>query len=397
MPKKKIVLIGGGPACLMAADVLADQFDITIYEQGKTIGRKFLVAGKGGFNLTNSVEKKQLISHYTPHPILIEALKSFESNQTRAWLDEMGIPTYVGSSGRVFPLKEIKPAAVLAKIKSKLKKKGVKIEVNSTFIGFNTRHYPIIQQGATTIDLQADHVIFGLGGASWSKTGSNGKWTSYFEAIGIKPHPFESSNCGVNCNFSVDFTNRFAGTPLKNCALHIADYSAKGELLITTYGLEGNLIYPAIPHIRQQISDTEKALIYLDFKPNNTEESLLQKIENRTVPTKYYKSVFNLDAATLQLLKSGLDKEAYQDPQEVVRKLKMYPIQIQSLRPIEEAISTVGGISLEDLNPNFTLKKYPHLSVIGEMLNWDAPTGGFLLQGCFSTGYFASKALTKKL
>ena len=130
MPKKKIALIGGGPACLMAADVLADQFDITIYEQGKTIGRKFLVAGKGGFNLTNSAEKEQLISHYTPHPILIEALKSFESNQTRTWLDEMGIPTYIGSSGRVFPLKEIKPAAVLAKIKSKLKKKGVKIEVN---------------------------------------------------------------------------------------------------------------------------------------------------------------------------------------------------------------------------------------------------------------------------
>ena len=140
-------------------------------------------------------------------------------------------------------------------------------------------------------------------------------------------------------------------------------------MLITTYGLEGNLIYPAIPHIRQQISDTEKAVIYLDFKPNNTEESLLQKIEDRAIPTKHYKSAFNIDAATLQLLKSGLDKEAYQDPEQVVIKLKMFTIQIQSLRPIEEAISTVGGISLEDLNPNFTLKKYPHLSVIGEMLN----------------------------
>ncbi len=397
MRKKKVVLIGGGPACLIAADLLADHCDVIIYEKGKTIGRKFLVAGKGGFNLTNFASGDLLLNHFTDHPILQSALQSFDSVKTRAWLHELGIPTFVGSSGRVFPLPDIKPATVLSSIKSRLKEKGVHIAVNSAFIGFNTSHFPMIKQNTETFDVEADHIIFGLGGASWSKTGSTGDWLSYFEALGIKTLPFEASNCGIHVDLPAHIFAQFAGTPIKNCALSIDEHYAKGEVLLTNYGLEGNLIYPSVPFIRKQLASRKEATVYLDFKPNNTRASLLEKTKNGTLESKHYKSTFRLDAVTINLLKSAMRKEDYLNVILVVEKLKAFPIKVQSLRPIEEAISTVGGISLEELNPDFTLKKHPHLSVIGEMLNWDAPTGGFLLQGCFSTGYFASKQLMNEL
>jgi len=395
MGRKKIVLIGGGPACLMAADLLADHCDVIIYERGKTIGRKFLVAGKGGFNLTNSATGDVLLHHFTDHPILRSALQSFDSLRTRAWLDEMGISTFTGTSGRIFPLPAIKPATVLSRIKARLKQKGVSLLVNSTFIGFSKAVLPIIEQNGQNFEVEADHVIFGLGGASWTKTGSSGEWLSYFEELGIKTLPFEASNCGINVNFPADIIAQFAGTPIKNCALSIGDYSAKGEILLTKYGLEGNLIYPSIPTIRKRLASGDETILHLDLKPNNTKASLLEKTNKGQLKSKHYKPVFKLDSLAISLLKSEMPKSAYLNAIELVEKIKAFPIKVQSLRPIEEAISTVGGISLEELNHDFTLKKYPHLSVIGEMLNWDAPTGGFLLQGCFSTGYDAAATLIK--
>ncbi len=295
MSKKRIALIGGGPACLIAAYFLADHFQVTIYEAGKSIGRKFLVAGNGGFNLTNVLSGEALQAAYSKDLNLHNALSAFDSAQTQNWLNELGIETYVGSSGRVFPVKGIKPVEVLAKIKGKLHEKGAEIHINSTFSGFDENQKPIIKQGKTSFLLSDDHVIFGLGGGSWSKTGSNGKWLKYFNEIGVKTTPFEASNCGVNCDFPVSFLADFEGTPLKNIGLSIGSYHAKGEAVLTNYGLEGNLIYPAIPFIREQLAQTSEAIIFLDFKPNNTLESLQKKTENGSLKTKNYRFVFKLD------------------------------------------------------------------------------------------------------
>lgn len=390
---KKIILIGGGSANLIAADLLSQSAEVHIYEKGKTLGRKFLVAGNGGFNLTNSATDEALSNHYTPTNFFENVLTQFDSDATRKWLTGLGIPTFVGSSGRIFPEKGIKPIEVLKAIKKRLIARGVEFYFHHEFIGFTEQHLPIVRFQDEEITLTADHYIFALGGASWSVTGSDGNWLSAFEKIGVKTIPFQSSNCGINVDWPNDFISKHEGTPLKNIQIAIGDFSKKGEAVITKYGLEGNAIYPAVPTIRQFLNAEKTPVLQLDLKPNNTLESLLKKVENRKVLPKNYGYIFNLNKMELALAKGFSSKETYLSADLFVRFLKKIPIPIQNLRPLEEAISTVGGIDLQEVTPNLTLKKYPHLSIIGEMLDWDAPTGGFLLQGCFAMGFVAVKNL----
>lgn len=385
MHSKKIIIIGGGAAGLIAAEQLSATCAVHIYEKGKTIGRKFLVAGKGGFNLTNAAVDKDLYSQYTAHPILQEAIQRFDSQAMRVWLEELGVPTFVGSSGRVFPEKGIKPIEVLQKIKDQLIKKGVQIHCNHEFIGFNTDQQVLVKHQDKTIALEADAYIFALGGASWSVTGSNLKWVSYFTSIKVPTKAFEASNCGFEVNWKTDFKENHAGTPLKNIQLSIGSKVVKGEALITDYGLEGNAIYPIIPAVRTALKAPTATFIAIDFKPNNSHQSLLAKIKGKRLKTKNYAYEFNLSKAQFALIKAFTTKEEYLAPERFIEAIKYLKIPVQALRPIEEAISTIGGISLAALNSNFSLKQQPNLFAIGEMLDWDAPTGGFLLQGCFST------------
>lgn len=385
MHSKKIIIIGGGAAGLIAAEQLSATCAVHIYEKGKTIGRKFLVAGKGGFNLTNAAVDKDLYSQYTAHPILQEAIQRFDSQAMRVWLEELGVLTFVGSSGRVFPEKGIKPIEVLQKIKDQLIKKGVQIHCNHEFIGFNTDQQVLVKHQDKTIALEADAYIFALGGASWSVTGSNLKWLSYFTSIKVPTKAFEASNCGFEVNWKTDFKENHAGTPLKNIQLSIGSKVVKGEALITDYGLEGNAIYPIIPAVRTALKAPTATFIAIDFKPNNSHQSLLAKIKGKRLKTKNYAYEFNLSKAQFALIKAFTTKEEYLAPERFIEAIKYLKIPVQALRPIEEAISTIGGISLAALNSNFSLKQQPNLFAIGEMLDWDAPTGGFLLQGCFST------------
>lgn len=385
MHSKKIIIIGGGAAGLIAAELLSATCEVHIYEKGKTIGRKFLVAGNGGFNLTNAAIDKDLQAQYTPQPILQQALQNFDSQAMRAWLEELGVPTFVGSSGRVFPEKGIKPAQVLQQIKDKLVKKGVQIHCNHEFIGFNTAQQALVQHQENKLALEADTYIFALGGASWSITGSNMEWLKLFEQLKIPTKDFEASNCGLEVNWKADFKENYAGTPLKNIQISIGSKVVKGEALITDYGLEGNAIYPIIPAVRAALKTQKATHIAIDFKPNNSHQSLLSKIKGKRLKTKNYTYEFNLDKASFALIKAFTTKEEYLAPERFVEAIKHLKIPVQALRPIEEAISTVGGISFEALNANFSLKQQPNIFVIGEMLDWDAPTGGFLLQGCFSS------------
>lgn len=397
MSKPVVALFGGGPACLVAAYFLADEFEIHLYEKGKSLGRKFLVAGKGGFNLTNSATGDSLKEAYSFHPNLSKALNEFDSTATRAWLKDLDIDTFVGSSGRVFPEKGIKPTFVLTKIKEALVKKGVHVHLNHEFIGFSAEQIPLISFNNEEKKVVANHYLFGLGGGSWSKTGSNSKWLTYFSALGMKTIPFQASNCGIELNWDPIFSEKFNGTPLKNIAIKVDKNWRKGEILVTSYGFEGNAIYPSVPEIRQQLMEGQDAEIHLDFKPHNSLDDLLKKAAQSGLKSADYGKAFKVDRVVIELVKSILTKSEFTDPTCFSKTLKMATFKVNSLRPLDEAISTVGGIDMDEVTMAFTSVQFPQFSFVGEMLDWDAPTGGYLLQGCFTTGYVAANRIIDQL
>jgi uncharacterized flavoprotein (TIGR03862 family) len=398
MQRKQIVIIGGGPAGLMAADVLSQFHEVHIYDKEKGVGQKFLVAGKGGFNITNSVQGKDLATKYTPEYFLKEALLDFDSAAVREWLLQMGVPTFVGSSGRVFPEKGLTPADILKKIKEKLVLQEVEFHLKHAFTGFDGDQSVTFKSGRSKIMVQADYFIFAMGGASWIVTGSTGEWSKIFDKNDIHTLPFQSSNCGIHINWLDSIISSHAGKSIKNIAASVNGIHQKGEALITDYGLEGNVIYPLVPEIRKKLSANEHVEIILDLKPFNTKEQLVQKVQGKTsTKTKNYAEIFNLDSVQLALIKAFTIKETFLSPELFAASLKQITLPVESLRPMEEAISTIGGIDLNEMNPDFSFKKRPNCFAIGEMLDWDAPTGGFLLQGSFSMGHWVGKKILERV
>jgi uncharacterized flavoprotein (TIGR03862 family) len=397
MSGKQIIIIGGGPAGLMAADALSPYHEVHIYDKEKSVGQKFLVAGKGGFNITNSLQGEELVMKYSPQYFLKDALLDFDSVAVREWLLQMGIPTFVGSSGRVFPEKGLTPADILKKLKEKLVQQGVEIHLKHSFTGFGVNESLTFKNGRNKVDVRADYFIFALGGASWPVTGSTGEWRKIFNAADIRTLPFQSSNCGIHVNWPDSIKTIHAGKPLKNIAVSVNGIEQKGEVLITEYGLEGNAIYPIVPEIRKSLTTNETSQIVLDLKPFNTSEQLIRKIQGKTsAKTKNYAEIFNLDSVQLAIIKAFTSKETFLSPALFAASLKNIMITVQSLRPVEEAISTIGGVDLNELNTDFSFKKLPNCFAIGEMLDWDAPTGGFLLQGSFAMGHWVGKKILER-
>lgn len=393
MERKRVAIIGSGPAGMIAADVLAPQCQVHLYEKGKSVGRKFLVAGQGGFNITNSAEGDALKAMYTPPGFMDEALASFGSAELRAWLQEMGIGTYVGTSGRVFPTKGIKPIEVLQAIRDRLVARGVHFHLENAFVGFDADARPLIENEGGRASVDADHILFALGGASWPVTGSTGDWAAHFASIGIETLPFRSSNCGIHVQWPSHFIAAHAGKALKNIRITAGERSVLGEATITGYGLEGNAIYPIVPVVRETLERGDAALIHIDLKPNNTAEQLLHKLSGST-PADYPKAL-HLDRPQLAMVKALTPKERFFSPIDLVQDSKHLRVYVTGLRPIDEAISTVGGIRMEDLTPAFAFNRFPHLCAIGEMVDWDAPTGGYLLQGCFAMGQHAAQCILR--
>ena len=359
---------------------------MVIYEKGKTVGRKFLVAGKGGFNLSHNLGMGELIKKYEPSEFMAPALRSFSAQNLQEWYNALGVSTFVGSSNKIFPEKGISPADVLKKIVAKLKRQKVEFKLEHEFVGFTDFEIPLIKSNSGIEEIKADFYIFALGGASWKVTGSDGSWLQLFNDINVETLPFEASNSGLEINWPKPILDFHTGKPLKNISISHNDFRQKGEALISTYGLEGNAVYPVSSKVRESLKHSTAVHIHLDLKPNQTLEQLLVKVKNAK-PSNYFERL-HLGKTKMALLKSLTTKEQFLDPVEFVKSVKSLPIKASSLRPIEESISTVGGISINALSSVFSLKNHPHIFCIGEMVNWDAPTGGFLLQGCFSMGFY---------
>lgn len=397
--KKSIAIIGGGPAALMlAAQLDENKFDVTIYERNSAVGRKFLVAGDGGFNLTHSEELEKFIQRYTPVDFFKPIISSFTNDNLRDWLKSIGIETFVGSSKRVFPLEGIKPIDVLNAILNELKRKNVQIKTNHIWKGWENEK--VIFEGCPPLEGAGGGsriIVFALGGSSWKVTGSDGNWTNYFSDKKIEIIPFQASNCAYEVKWKNEFISLAEGKILKNISVKCDKNERKGELAITKFGLEGGAIYALSPQIRKQLIEKGEAEIFIDLKPSLTIEQIKDKFSargNRSIK-KLLIDRLNFDDTQIELLKTLLSKDDFTYLEILASKIKNLPITITSSAPIDEAISTVGGIALSEIDSNFQLKKLPNNYCIGEMLDWDAPTGGYLLQGCFSMGFNLAQHINK--
>lgn len=377
----RIGIVGTGPAALMAgSQYLLRGFDVSFYDHKKAAGRKFLVAGHGGFNLSNNEKIESFIAKYS-HDQIKKCVQKFDSQDLVKWLKIIGIETYEGSTGKIFPQKGIKPIEVLTAWLKWLSARGAQFHFESKLIDFNQNQI-CIQSKVEKVWLNFDGIVLALGGGSWSKTGSDGCWTDLFKAKNIELVPFDASNAGMNINFKVS-PKEIAGEVLKNISVRHGNQCKLGEMTLTEYGLEGTAIYHLNAHFRSHADVPLK----IDFKPQFDYEKVLEHLKTGKNPTVGLKSL-KLSKAAIWLLKSALSKEDFLDLEKLAFQVKNFELQVDSLRPIDEAISTAGGVSWKALNEDFSLKNFPSVKVCGEMLDWDAPTGGYLLQACFASGFW---------
>lgn len=385
MSKPPIVIVGAGPAGLIAAQRLAmGGYEVHIYEQNKAAARKFLVAGHGGFNLTHSQDIDTFVQHYDRLEIQ-HIVRYFDNQATVKWLDQLGIPTFVGSSGKIFPAKGIKPIEVLQAILRELEHLGVKIHYGYRMVDFDKATAAFVYQ-EETIRIPYHKLILGLGGGSWRKTGSDAAWVALFRSKDIQVHALQPANSGLPTK--VDFS-RFEGKVLKNIELRLDAYQKYGEIVFTSYGIEGAPVYYLNRFLRQH---TFPICLSLDLKPMYSVGTIEKELQNKGNISSLLKTNLKLSATAIQLLKD-LDKETYTDPRKLALAIKDFPIEVTAFRPIDEVISTAGGVSFEELSDSLALHKYPDIFCVGEMLDWEAPTGGYLLQACFSTGVWVAKGI----
>ena len=393
MSKTKIVIVGGGTSALAVAGFLDnDKFDVHLYEKNKAIGRKFLVAGKGGFNLTHSEVVPQLINKYRPEGFLDNAITNFNNFDLREYLELIGVPTFIGSSGRIFPMKGIKPIEVLEALNNLLFTKNVTCHFGQLWKGFSEESKLLFNESDI---VEFDYAMFALGGASWSVTGSDGTWLRFFKEIGITTKEFESSNSGITIDYPGELIPKIEGKPLKNISVSSGDMTMKGEIMITDYGMEGSTIYALNHNIRHSLNKTNSAHIEIDLKPGFSFDNLMKKFRFSSPKnhSDFLKDKIKLSSTAINLLKAFTSKEEFLDPYSLITSVKHLQLKVKGLRPIDEAISTVGGISVEELGEQFQLISQPNIFILGEMSDWDAPTGGYLIQACFSMAKYVADYL----
>jgi len=391
--KGNIVILGGGPSGLMAAERLsALGYCATIYEQMPTVGRKFLLAGKSGLNITHSEDFPTFTQRFgASRERLLVPLTALGPTELRAWADELGADTFVGSSGRVFP-KAMKASPLLRAWVKRLEDQKVRILTRHRWLGFEGNGLRIENPDGVEV-ITCDAALFAFGGGSWPKLGSNAFWIDEFQRKSIDVAPFRPANCGFDVAWSNLFAERFAGEPVKSVTATSDAGTTQGEFVITRSGVEGSLIYAHAAALRDSLRDNGSAFLRLDLVPGRT----LERLENDIARQDAKMSFTNLlrKAAGLTGVKAALVTEFTRDrsPKALAAAIKALSIPLIRPRPLEEAISSAGGIRWHEINENYMLQKLPGVFVAGEMIDWEAPTGGYLLTACFAMGRAAADGI----
>ena len=404
-----MAIVGGGPAGLMAAQRLAEAgHRVRVFEAQATVGRKFLVAGHGGFNLSNAEDAGGFAGRYGADEVRFQTLLGhFSPTDLRAWAADLGIATFVGTSGRIFPAEAHKPADLLRAWLHRLRALGVELHTRHRWLGF---------VGATGLRLRDESggpgtgaefvlepaaTVLALGGASWAKTGSDGTWAALLREVGIPVAPFAPANCGLEINWSDFFRERAGRAPLKNIALSLNNGPAvRGELMLTDYGVEGTPVYALTGPVRTALGAGGPAVLHLNLKPDLPPAALLAKLRQRRPGTslpEFLRKALHLGPPVPTLLREARPDVAALGPEALAELLAAVPLPVAGLRPLDDAISTAGGIPFAAVDEHLMLRQRPGTFVAGEMLDWEAPTGGYLLQGCFSTGAWVARGVALRL
>ncbi len=393
-----VAIVGAGPAGLMAAErlVAVDGLEVATFDAMPSPGRKFLMAGKGGMNITHAEPLADFVRRYGSRQAVIEPLlKRFGPQQLRVWIHGLGIDTFVGTSGRVFPT-EMKAAPLLRAWLHRLRQHGVQLHVRHRWLGW-------ADDGAlrfATPDgeklVAADATILALGGGSWAKLGSDGAWVPLLAARGVGVAPLKPANCGFDVAWSAHFSERYAGQPVKPVVASVAGRRQQGEFNITAGGIEGGLIYALSAPLRDALETTGRATLHLDLAPGKTLERLtadLARPRGRDSLANHLRRRAGIEGVKAGLLRELLPFSASTATDQLAAAIKHLPLPVTAPRPLDEAISTAGGVAFEALDENLMLRDLPGVFCAGEMLDWEAPTGGYLLTACFATGRSAGEGV----
>ncbi|WP_350335539.1 TIGR03862 family flavoprotein [Coralliovum pocilloporae] len=393
-----IGIVGGGPAGLMAAEhVLASGLSATLYDSMPSLARKLLMAGKSGLNITHSEPLDLFLTRYRDNnDVLKPHIRAFPPSELLSWLETLGIETFTGSSGRIFP-DSMKASPFLRAWLQRLMRQGLTYHTRHRFSGWSATEPGriLIKTQDASVETRHKALVLALGGTSWPRLGSTGQWQAFLEEKSIRVTPFRASNCGLNCQWNTHLQDKFAGTPVKSVRLSFGNQSIKGDCILSTYGLEGSAVYPLSNRIVRQIEKTgSPAILEIDLLPDLDEQMLIKRLSKprgKQSMANFLRKAVKLTSVKTALLHELGDRSRLAKPEELARQIKALPVHIQSPRVIEEAISVSGGISFDELTPDLMLKKLPGVFCAGEMLDWDAPTGGYLLTACFATGRSAGR------
>ena len=404
-----VAIVGGGPAGLMAAEVIsAAGVPVTLFDAMPSVGRKFLMAGRGGLNLTHAEPAVDFMARYgAAQPALQAALHGFGPEALRAWAAGLGIDTFVGSSGRVFP-REMKAAPLLRAWLHRLRLQGVRFQVRHRWLGLTAGEGGWQLRFATPDGERTfvtHTVLLALGGGSWAKLGSDGRWVEPLHAAGVALAPLRPANCGFDVAWSEHFSTRHAGEPLKSITATYTDtagnvHRRKGECVVSATGLEGSLIYALSAGLRDRIERDGSVVLSLDLLPDWNAERVAQEVawpRGARSLASHLQSRLGITGVKAGLLRECTDKAVMGDSTRLAHALKALPVTLCAARPMDEAISTAGGVVLNALNDDYMLPALPGVFCAGEMLDWEAPTGGYLLTACFATGHAAGLGVLRKL